>query len=813
MEAARSGRRSVAAWTCGCLAVLVGLASTGTLGTAPAEAMRQAGHWVYNGSVGQVVHVNGGSKHVDSAVRVAGVGSANEVTQDDQHGYVIDQRNGRVIVFGKSSLKVESTLSLGTGEQPVVLETLGGPYLVYGQGGTIVRLGSPAATIRAGGRLASAIATTDGTVWVQRGADRLCRLGRGQGALTCSVSVPAGHKGALAAVDDRPVYLDRTAGTVAPVDTGGVGHPVSVGAPDALNAGQLANTDAGGRLPLVVAGRPGRASSLVLVDASTVGSGRTPAAPITVPLGSDQYDPPVTTGGAVVVVDRTAHDVITFDNRGRRTAAVHAPSTGPLRASRGEDGRVYVDTSDGSTSYVVDGDGTVTAVDNNDGTPGPARRDDGNGNGNGNAPRPTTTPTATPHPTPPPPVTRPPSEPPAPPAGPRVPPPSTVPSDPPPADTPPSNPPPSDTPPSTPPPEVPDAPATVNASAAAGHLDVSWFVPGDNGSPITGYTITWSCSGGSCTGHRDVGPGARSAQISTAIGLRYVVSVAARNAVGLGPATSSASTAAKPPAPGPLNSQATAAADGSVTVTWAAEPGQWSFTVTTSGGQRVATTGGTRAVISGRPLGTRVGFTVRGTEAQGGTVSDSTGTVVPYTPASAPTALAGSVVGANAGVNLTWAAPGNLGGGRLTGYRVTVTGGTTKTVTGTSTTVPADADGDTDVQVVALTTDPNAGGALQSPAASRTVHYSGPPPDVALNNGEIDGGNLVIDYELNSHGLASTCKLTVDSDSALIWSGTLADGNHRGINVGPFQVNGDTKIRLTCSTSAGSGTDPTVVPG
>jgi len=146
--------------------VLIGLASTGTLGSAPAQAMRQAGHWVYNGPLGEVVHVNGGSKHVDSTVRVAGVTPANEVTQDDQHGYVIDQRNGRVIVFGKSSLKVDSTLSLGTSEQPVVLETFGGPYLVYGQGGTIVRLGSPAATIRAGGRLASAIATTDGTVWV-----------------------------------------------------------------------------------------------------------------------------------------------------------------------------------------------------------------------------------------------------------------------------------------------------------------------------------------------------------------------------------------------------------------------------------------------------------------------------------------------------------------------------------------------------------------------------------------------------------------------------------------------------------------------
>ncbi|HZE47913.1 MAG TPA: hypothetical protein VE074_00040, partial [Jatrophihabitantaceae bacterium] len=148
----------------------------------------------------------------------------------------------------------------------------------------------------------------------------------------------------------------------------------------------------------------------------------------------------------------------------------------------------------------------------------------------------------------------------------------------------------------------------------------------------------------------------------------------------------------------------------------------------------------------------------------------------------------------------------------LTGYRV-VSGSTSKTVTGTSTTVPADGDGDTAVQVVALTSDPNTGGALQSPAASRTVHYNAPPPDVALNNGEIDSGNLVIDYVLNSHGLTSTCKLAYDGTSNVFWTGTLAEGTHRGVTIGPFHINSDTSIRLTCTTPGGSGDDPTVVPG
>jgi outer membrane biosynthesis protein TonB len=651
--------------------------------------------------------------------------------------------------------------------------------------------------------LTSAIATTDGTVWVQRGADRLCRLQRGHKALACSVSVPAGHAGSLAAVDDRPVYVDRTAGTVAPVEAGGVGHAVSVGAPDALIDGQVADADAGGRLPVVVAGRPGQPAVLLLVDASTVASGRTAAAPITVPLGSHQYDPPVATGGSVVVIDRTTHDVLTFDNRGRRTADVHARSAGPLRASRGDDGRVYVDNSDGTATYVVDGDGTVTAVDDN-GPPGPGRPDDGNP-GNGASPSP---PTDRPHPSSPPPVEPPPGNPPPRPTEPPAPPPGAPPSTPPPITPPPSAPPPSP-PADTPAPQVPDAPATVTAAAAAGHLDVSWFAPADNGSSITGYRVTWTCSGTSCAGHRDVAADDHSAQITATAGTRYVVSVAARNGVGLGKATSSASVVAKPPAPGPLNARASAAADGSVTVTWAAEPGKWSFTVTTSGGTRVATTGGTRAVVSSLPAGTRVGFTVHGTEAQGGTVQDATDTVVPYTAAAAPTGLGGTVDPQNTVVTVRWSAPTSLGGGSLVGYRV-VAGGTTKTVTGTTTTVAADSSGKTAVQVTTVTKDPNSGQTLTGKSASATIRYNGPPPDVALNQGSTSNGHLIIDYALDSHGLQSSCHLAYEGGSTF-WTGTLADGNHRGVDIGPYDIADGTTIRLFCTTAGGEADDPTVI--
>lgn len=379
MATTRSGRRSVTLWTAGSVAAVVALAATGLGGSAPAHAIRQAGHWVYNSTLGAVVHVNGDSKHVDGKVSLPGLGPANQVTQDDQHGYVIDRRNGRVVVFGKSTLSVESTLSVGTSERPDVLEVPGGPYLIYEQRGTIVRLGQPAVSIAAGGRLATPIATSDGTVWVQR-LDRgaLCQLPPRAGALTCPAAIPAGHRGTLTSLDDRPAFTDLSTGTVAPITSHGLGPAMPLG-PDLhapASQAHVATSDAGGRLPVLRA-EPTQGTNLVLVDTSTVGTGKPGAPPITVHLGSGRFDPPVTSGGAVVVVNQSLGKIITYDNTGRRKQSVSVVAgAGVLQVTRGEDGRVYIDNEAGTRTYVVDGSGAVTTVDDNDTTaastgPGP----------------------------------------------------------------------------------------------------------------------------------------------------------------------------------------------------------------------------------------------------------------------------------------------------------------------------------------------------------------------------------------------------------------------------------------------------------
>ncbi|HZE49255.1 MAG TPA: fibronectin type III domain-containing protein, partial [Jatrophihabitantaceae bacterium] len=493
---ARSGQRSVTWWATGLVTCLVLAGATGLGGRVPALALRQSGHWVYNSTIGAVLHVNGASKNVDSKMPLPGLGPADQVVQDDKNGYVIDHRGGRILVFGKSTLSVGTTLSTGTSEQPISLEVPGGPYLIYPHGGTIVRLGTPAATIAADGPLAAPTATSDGTVWVQRtNTGSLCKLAPKSNSLSCPARVPAGHHGTLTTLDDRPAFVDQAAGSIRPIQSGGLGPPAPV-APGLPTKGQVASSDAGGRLP-VVTPAGGGGSSLVLVDTSTVASGRTGAAPITVPLGAGQFDVPVTTGGAIVLVNRSARQIVTYSSTGARTAIVTVPAAaGTLHVSRGEDGRVYIDNAAGTQTFIVDGDGSVARASDND---GPAKS-------TGPAGPPTTPPgppSGAPG-TPAPPTTRPPTKPTPPPAIPNPPPPSPTP-------TPPAHPP-------TPTAQVPDAPATVTASAGDGQVTVNWTTPADNGAALTSYLVSWP--GGSTT----VSAGARQTTVSgLADGTSYVM--------------------------------------------------------------------------------------------------------------------------------------------------------------------------------------------------------------------------------------------------------------------------------------------------
>lgn len=384
---------------------------------------------------------------------------------------------------------VPETPVLPAPETPVVLEVVGGPYLVYRNAGQVVRLGDPTAAVPAGGPLSRPVATTEGTVWVHRiDNGSICELPKGAAVLSCPAQLPPGHGGAMALVDDRPVVLDTTADTLHTVGKDGLGEASAIGI-KLLPTAQVANNAVDGRLAVADPER----NQLHLIDTGGLGKEGPAVKPISVELPkSGRFGGPVATSHVIALVDETRQEVLTYDSNGSLKSTKKVPGAEPPRLSRGEDNRVYVDSSTGSHVLVVNGeDGSVVDVD----------VDKAASSQTAGAP----------------------SSAPEPPAG--TGPPET------PADTqakaaaPPSPPVAEATP--------PGAPRNVSATAGDGSAKVSWRPAADNGARITGYRLSWP--GGSTR----VGGSARSATVSgLANGTSYVITVVAENSAGRGAAVS-----------------------------------------------------------------------------------------------------------------------------------------------------------------------------------------------------------------------------------------------------------------------------------
>jgi hypothetical protein len=744
------GRRVVTMWVIGCLALASVAAGTGLGGPVPALAFRQAGHWVYNRSLGAVFHINGASKDVDATASVPGAGRGSQVLQGDRQGFVVDNSHRRVVIFGKSTLTVDSRLSVGANEEPVGLEVRGGPYLVYQVGGKIIRLGQPPVTVNAGGPLGNPVTTTDGTVWVQRtDTGALCKLLRAHNRLSCPASAPGNHPGALTAIDDRPAFVDTVADTVAPITSNGLGKASPLGV-DVPSDAEVAGSDAGGRLPILTHGAGQQQGSvLTLVDTSMVGTGKAGVAPIKVPLGAGRFGAPATSGGAVAVVDRTAGKVVTFNNRGvpKATKAVPAGS-GDIRLSRGEDGRVYADDADGAHTLVVDGDGSVTPVSV---------------------------------------------------GGKDIPPPSAAPSVGPPATSP--NP-------TTVPPAAPGAPRGVEAVAGDRQARVTWSPAADNGSAITSYRVAWrAVSGAARSGSFTTPAGRRRVTVSGLVnGVTYVVTVSAQNQVGTGPGADSAPvTPSVQEATAPSGVQATATPDGAVAVSWRAGAGAVRYSVVANGSdgatRTVARSSSTQTVATGLSLGVRWRFTVTATDADGQVSSPATSAgVTAFMRAGAPGGL--TATRGKATVGLSWTAP-NLNGGRFASYHVSATGRPDQTVTGTSTQFTGLTNGTVyHFAVRAVTRDPNTGAAVDGSAATVAATPATAPTVTIVSVRWVGHGLAGVRVSVDDGGNSPvTCHIFVDVIARLSHSCT----NGRELVLTGLQDDTDYTLQSSGSNSIGTG--------
>jgi hypothetical protein len=338
------------------LAVVAGVVAA-RAGVTPAVAFAQVGHWVFNRSEQAVVHVDSGTRAVDASVAVPGAADdALFAVQGEKQGFLVGRQS--ITVFGKSTLTVDSTLPTGQVEVPIGLEVVGGPYLVYRQAGTVVRLGVPPTSIQAGGPLGRPVATDDGTLWLHRtDTGALCALRRAAGALDCGVQVPTGHAGSLAIATRSPVFVDTAQDAAQVVSTERLGTAVGVGA-DLPETALVADRDTEGRLPAVV---PGPSTRLLLLDSGGVPAARPGGEPIVIDLGAGEFTSPAAYDGVVAVLEQTRHRLLTFRIDGSPLGVTDLPA-GELSLVRGGDGRLYVDDADGNTTHVLEADGSATAV-------------------------------------------------------------------------------------------------------------------------------------------------------------------------------------------------------------------------------------------------------------------------------------------------------------------------------------------------------------------------------------------------------------------------------------------------------------------
>ncbi|MFV2115765.1 fibronectin type III domain-containing protein [Micromonospora sp. LOL_025] len=520
LDPRRRGRLPLVALVAGSL-VAATVAISGASGEPPGVWFAQAGHWVANPSLDRVFHVNGLARSVDAEARIEGLEPGSQVVESPASGYVIGRT--RIIEFGKSSLAVERTITPPTGERPVAVETRGGPYLVYRQAGTVVRLGARAATIPVGEALGEPVAATDGTLWLlRRGSNVICHLRPGAGEVSCPTAAPSGHTGALTMVDDRPAFVDTDTDTVSRVEADRLGAPVRIGV-DVPPTALVADAALNGRVAVL----DPQGHRLHLVDVAAVGRGRTAAAPVTAELPAGTYSAPVAGRGSVVLLDLRRNAVLTYDTAGRAQRVTPVPAeAGEPRLSRGEDRRVYVDGGEGRHVLVVGDDGSA-----------------------GDVPLVPTGPTATSASAPPtgaPVPTRP--VPPRPRPG-RPDSPAPEPSRPGGQD--PSRPDPvRPTPPRAVPASPPSMPPGLRVSASGTSIQVRWGAAAANGATVSGYQVTWARVSGGGGGSAARAGSSRSMTITGLTrGTAYRVTVSARNAAGTGSPASARVTV--PAAAGP----------------------------------------------------------------------------------------------------------------------------------------------------------------------------------------------------------------------------------------------------------------------
>jgi hypothetical protein len=223
---------------------------------------------------------------------------------------------------------------------------------------------------------------------------------------------------------------------------------------------------------------------------------------------------------------------------------------------------------------------------------------------------------------------------------------------------------------------APSAPTGVTAVAGDTQASVSWTAGSTGGSPITGYEVTASPGGQSCSTS-----GATSCTVTGLTnGQAYTFTVVATNVEGDSPSSSPSNsvTPAAATAPGMPTSVSGTRGDSKVSVAWTAPASNGGatitgYTVTSSPEDKTCiTSGALTCEVTGLTNGTAYTFTVTATNAAGTSgPSTPSAAVTPRAPGppGAPTAV--SAVAGDKEAQVSWTAPTDDGDSPITGYTVT----------------------------------------------------------------------------------------------------------------------------------------------